>query len=207
MDDLRAACAQVACAGPLGAGPDRAIAAYAALAAPRRRRRRRRPRLTAPSASARAADTLDARRDQLRLGLVSHAAQGPGRSGYETVAGALASTAGGDGPGARRALTIDARHDRRDPRPGPRARADGAVRRLAARPRPPGHRRSRRTFAAFVDDAGGSAVPSPAGSEAGPALPTVASTTELELPFLKRAQLAAADLQRAGVARFADLAR
>jgi hypothetical protein len=63
------------------------------------------------------------------------------------------------------------------------------------------------SFAGVVDSAGGSAsrlVRSLAGWEC---FGDVSAYEELEVPFLKRAQIAAADLSRAGLARFHDLGR
>ena len=54
----------------------------------------------------------------------------------------------------------------------------------------------------FVDAADGSAVPWPAASARWRCFADVSRYDELTIPFLKRAQIAAADLQRAGVARF-----
>ena len=79
----------------------------------------------------------DARRDQLRLGLVPDAAQAPpGRSGYATVAAALADHLRSRGPWTNASCAaIDTRDDRRRPRPAGRPRADGALRPGAARAR------------------------------------------------------------------------
>jgi hypothetical protein len=60
------------------------------------------------------------------------------------------------------------------------------------------------SFAAVVDAAGGSAVAMAAALGGWESFADCSRYQELELPFLKRAQIAAADLQRAGVAEFAD---
>jgi Queuosine salvage protein len=61
------------------------------------------------------------------------------------------------------------------------------------------------SFAAVADAAGGSAVALARHLGAWPSFADVSRYGELTLPFLKRAQIAAADLHRAGVAHFADL--
>src|SRR4029077_2357980 len=58
------------------------------------------------------------------------------------------------------------------------------------------------SFAAVVDAAGGSAVAMAGTLGGGESFADCSRYQELELPFLKRAQIAAADLQRAGVAEF-----
>jgi putative queuosine salvage protein len=60
-------------------------------------------------------------------------------------------------------------------------------------------------FAAVADAAGGSAVALARHLGAWPSFADCSRYEELELPFLKRAQIAAADQHRAGVARFSDL--
>jgi hypothetical protein len=61
------------------------------------------------------------------------------------------------------------------------------------------------SFAAVADEAGGSAVALARRLGAWPSFKDHSRYDEVEVPFLKRAQIAAADLQRAGVARFTDL--
>jgi hypothetical protein len=61
------------------------------------------------------------------------------------------------------------------------------------------------SFSAFVDVADGSAVALARRLGSWPCFADSSRYRELEVPFLKRAQIAAADLQRAGVAAFADL--
>ena len=63
------------------------------------------------------------------------------------------------------------------------------------------------SFAAVVDAAGGSAVALARALGGWRCFADSSVYDELELPFRKRAQIAAADLQRAGVAQFDDLAR
>jgi hypothetical protein len=62
-------------------------------------------------------------------------------------------------------------------------------------------------FSAVADAAGGSAVTLARRLGSWPSFADCSRYGELEVPFLKRAQIAAADLDRAGVARFADLPR
>jgi hypothetical protein len=62
-------------------------------------------------------------------------------------------------------------------------------------------------FAAVVDTAGDSAVRLAATLARWPCFADACSYAGREVPFLKRAQIAAADLHRAGVAAFADLRR
>lgn len=64
-----------------------------------------------------------------------------------------------------------------------------------------------RSFAAVVDAAGGSAVRLVETLATWRSFADVSLYDGRRVPFLKRAQIAAADLQRAGVAQFGDLAR
>jgi hypothetical protein len=63
------------------------------------------------------------------------------------------------------------------------------------------------SFADVADAAAGSAVALTRGLGAWDCFADCSRYQELELPFLKRAQIAAADLQRAGVVAFADYAQ
>jgi hypothetical protein len=63
------------------------------------------------------------------------------------------------------------------------------------------------SFARLVDSASGSAVRLARRLGSWPCFADLQVYDELELPFLKRAQIAAADLERAGVARFSDVER
>jgi hypothetical protein len=63
------------------------------------------------------------------------------------------------------------------------------------------------SFAAVAEAGAGSAVALARHLGAWPSFADTSRYDELSVPFLKRAQIAAADLHRAGVARFADLDR
>jgi hypothetical protein len=63
------------------------------------------------------------------------------------------------------------------------------------------------SFAAVADAAGGSAVGLARHLGSWPSFADTSAYAGLSIPFRKRAQIAAADLQRAGVADFADLPR
>jgi hypothetical protein len=63
------------------------------------------------------------------------------------------------------------------------------------------------SFAGLVDAAGSSAVALAERLGGWRCFADLSHYGELEIPFLKRAQIAAADLERAAVARFADLSR
>jgi hypothetical protein len=131
-----------------------------------------------------------------------------GHSGYGTIAAALRECAERDGPWtATQLMKLDA----------------ATV--AAALGQPAGHelmalyarslnelgRRinagSDGSFAAVADGAHGSAVALASELGAWPCFADASRYEELEIPFLKRAQIAAADLHRAGVAVFDDLHR
>jgi hypothetical protein len=61
------------------------------------------------------------------------------------------------------------------------------------------------SFAALADAANGSAVALARTLGSWPSFADVSRYGELRIPFLKRAQIAAADLHRAGAARFSDI--
>jgi hypothetical protein len=63
------------------------------------------------------------------------------------------------------------------------------------------------SFAAVADAAGGSAVALARRLGSWPSFADASTYGELTIPFLKRAQIAAADLDRAGVVSFPDLHR
>jgi hypothetical protein len=205
MDDLRAACAQVASQARWVRIRTDAIAAYARslpLAGP-----------TAPSPRLTSAEREDAAADILTLDAINFGSgwfpslrKRPGRSGYGTVAEALAEHRRGAGPWAASALTtLDTPTIASILGQG----ADHPLMALyAASLRDLGRRVSadhEERFAAAVDDAGGSAVRFARRLGAWDCFADRSRLGALELPFLKRAQIAAADLQRAGVVAWRDL--
>ncbi len=131
-----------------------------------------------------------------------------GRSGYRTIASALAQRFDRDGPWSAAELTqLDATtlaavlgqapgHELM----GLYARSLGALGEHVASE----HLGS---FAAVVDDCGGSAMTLARHLGAWPSFADSSRYEELEIPFLKRAQIAAADLHRAGVAELRDINR
>ena len=125
-----------------------------------------------------------------------------GHSGYGTIAAALRDRVERDGPWTAAELTeLDPAAVAQVLGQTGRPRADGALRALAQRARGPRRRRVRR----FVRGRGRrrtAARPwrSPPSSARGRASADSSRYEELEVPFLKRAQIAAADLSRAGVA-------
>jgi Potential Queuosine, Q, salvage protein family len=132
----------------------------------------------------------------------------PGQSGYNTIAGALTEHFDRAGPWSAEALTqLDARTVAeilgQDPGHELMTLFAHALNDLGADVTSEHQGR----FAAVPDAAGGSA---PALAEHLSRWDCFADTStyeELEIPFLKRAQITAADLARAGVAQFDDLDR
>jgi hypothetical protein len=129
-----------------------------------------------------------------------------GRSGYRTIASGLRSRSEARGPWSAKELEqIDGRglapvlgQDPDHPLLGLFATS---LRDLGAHVRR-GHAGS---FAAVADAAGGSAVTLALQLGSWTCYADSSRYDELEVPFLKRAQIAAADLARAGVAQFTDL--
>ena len=120
-----------------------------------------------------------------------------GQSGYHTIAAGLREHFDAHGPwSAASPAGAHRRTDRAGHRPGPRASADGRCspgRSVTSAPtsRPSTAER----FSALARATGGSAAgPRPAARRLCRASPTPRIYDELELPFLKRAQIAAADL-------------
>ena len=197
-DDVRASCAQIAARRALGADRPRRARRASTRAPPpaldpraplprglRGRRRRRTCSRSTRSTSARAG--------------FRRCASAQGCSGYFTVAWALADRFRAHGPWSHaelRALRADELAD--VARPAPRPRADGALRAGAARARPLPRRprRARRSCARRA-----------ARRSAWPTLLAAGMALFDDRGFYKRAQIAAADLALAGVARFADLDR
>ena len=131
----------------------------------------------------------------------------PGHSGYGTMAAGVTRALRVDGAVDRRRAAGDGRgDDRRGGRPRRRAPADGAVRRRAARRRRPHPLDHGGRFLGPAEAAGLDPRP---GSDfaAWDSFADVSSYDGREVPFFKRAQLAAADLHRAGVADLPGLDR
>jgi hypothetical protein len=132
----------------------------------------------------------------------------PGHSGYHTVAAGLTDRFAADGPWSAEALTVLSAGEiaavlGQDPGHELMALFAASLRDLGEHVRDEHDGR----FAAAVDAAGGSAV-ALAGRLAGwSCFADVSAYDGRPVPFLKRAQIAAADLHRAGVAAFEDLGR
>jgi Potential Queuosine, Q, salvage protein family len=132
----------------------------------------------------------------------------PGHSGYFTVAAGLTDRFRGGGPWAAAELAgLDAAAIAaalgQDPAHPLMTDFAASLRDVGARVRADHGGR----FASIVDAAGGSAVTLADLLADWQAFADVSLYREREVPFLKRAQIAAADLDRAGVASFADLDR
>jgi hypothetical protein len=208
MDDLRAACAAVAeRARHVRIDRDQ-IPSYAASL----------PAVTAADPEEHAATLSGAPREHLAAfwlildainfgsGWFPTLRKSPGHTGYFTIAGGLRLRFEDAGPWSAAELAeIDAAtvastlgQDREHELMGLFA---GSLRDLGSHvaSHHEGH------FAAVVDDGGGSAVALARHLGGWASFADTSTYEELTLPFLKRAQIAAADLGRAGVARFTDL--
>jgi hypothetical protein len=126
----------------------------------------------------------------------------PGHSGYDTIAAAISDHGPWgieelraiDAAAISRVLGQDSDHELME-------RFADSLHDLA------GHVGDAGGFAAIVDDAGGSAVALVEELAGWACFADTSSYDGVELPFLKRAQIAAADLHRAGVTWFGDLDR
>ena len=132
----------------------------------------------------------------------------PGRSGYFTIAGGLSARFDQRGPWAATALARIERGELagalgQDPEHELIGLFARSLRDLGARVRDD-HAGS---FAALVDSAGGSAVGLAQRLGGWDSFADTSSYDGFAVPFFKRAQIAAADLARAGVAAFGDLDR
>ncbi len=211
MDDLRSACAAVAAVAKSVRIDAAAIPEYAA-GLPLDR-----PGATAPGApetlfTGRREDvaafwlTLDA--INFGSGWFPTLKKLPGRSGYDMVAGGVASRFRASGPWSAaelQMLTADelAGTLGQDPAHELMALFAGGLNDLGAHVA----EQFSGEFAAVVDGAGRSAVTLARRLGTWMAFADTSSYGEWELPFLKRAQIAAADLDRAGVGTFRDLDR
>ena len=131
-----------------------------------------------------------------------------GRSGYHTIAGALRERFDAAGPWSPAELAqIDARELAgflgQDPRHELIELFAASLRDLGTRVQDEHNGR----FSAVVDWADGSAVRLVERLAGWECFRDVSRYSELGLPFLKRAQIAAADLHRAGVAAFGDVSQ
>ncbi|HLY48607.1 MAG TPA: queuosine salvage family protein [Solirubrobacteraceae bacterium] len=130
----------------------------------------------------------------------------PGRSGYHTIAAALRERFASRGPWSPEELTAltaadVARTLSQAPSHELMALFADSLNDLGE------HVSEAGGFAAVVDAAGDSAAALVERLAAWPAFADTSTYAELTLPFLKRAQILAADLSRAGVAEFDDLHR
>ncbi|MBV9193164.1 MAG: hypothetical protein JO168_03385, partial [Solirubrobacterales bacterium] len=207
MDELRAACARVAeRAASVRIATER-IAAYAAglpALAPAAGADREPP----GSREERAAFWLTLDAINFGSGWFPTLRKPEGRSGYQTIAGGLRRRFEDAGPWSARELAdIEAAAIARvlgqDPRHELMELFAGSLRGLGARVLAQAGAR----FAAVADSAGGSAVALALHLGGWPCFADVSFYDGLTVPFLKRAQIAVADLHRAGVAELADLDR
>jgi hypothetical protein len=205
--ELRAGCAAVAARARHVQVDDAAIPRYAGeLARAVAASRREPPELTPDRREDVAARWLTLDAINFGSGWFPTLRKRRGLSGYRTIAAGLAERFDADGPWRAHEL----------------ARID-AVELAALLGQDPAHEliglfaRSLRDlggyvqraggFAAVVDAAAGSAVALAAELGRWRCFADASTHGEIALPFLKRAQIAAADLHRAGVVRFADLGR
>ena len=210
MDELRAACAEVARRARFVHVQTAAIAAYAASLE------------LAPGVSAtepveagaegpreqRAAFWLTLDAVNFGSGWFPTLRKRDGRSGYHTIAGGLRDRFDTDGPWSATELSqIDVATTAavfgQDPDHELMALFAAALNDLGRRLTAEHDGR----FTALVGAAGGSAVTLATQLGGWTSFADCSRYDELELPFLKRAQIAAADLARAGVASFGDLDR
>jgi len=207
-DRLRAACARLSRRARFVWIEEEALGAYArSLPAP--------PALTPPGAPLTGAArervaafwlTLDA--INFGSGWFPTLRKRPGRSGYGTIAGALRERFERAGPWSAEQLSeiepAELAHVlEQDPGHELMALFADSLRCLGRRLAAEHGGR----FCGPLDAAGGSAVALVERLAGWRCFADVSRYEELELPFLKRAQIAAADLQRAGAARFSDLER
>ncbi|MBV9919219.1 MAG: hypothetical protein JO153_22155 [Solirubrobacterales bacterium] len=213
MDALRTACAAVAERARHVQIDRERISAYAAelpLPLPAAPPAGARPRPHATDAGVEPAATFWITLDAINFGSgwFPTLRKRPGRSGYHTVAAGLTAQFDAEGPwSAARMREIDsvtiARVLGQDPEHPLMELFARSLRDLGANVLT--HHASR--FDALVDAASGSAVTLATGLGAWDCFADSSTYDELTLPFLKRAQIVAADLARAGVAGFHDLPR
>ena len=208
MDDLRTACQQVAARAREVRIDGLSIGPYAASLPSVGAATGDGPPLTGTARELAAAATLQLDAINFGSGWFPTLRKRPGLSGYRTIAAALAEQHERHGPWTAGELTaLDAAAlgpilDQ-DPAHPLVALYAASLNDLGGRVRDTGGG----SFTAVVDAAGGSAVTLARTLGVWPCFADVSRYEELVLPFLKRAQIAAADLQRAGVDRFDDLGR
>jgi Queuosine salvage protein len=130
----------------------------------------------------------------------------PSQSGYHTIAAGIRDRFASQGawsPDALRAVTVAEVAETLGQEPDHELMTlfAGSLRDLGS------HVAAAGSFAAVVDAAGGSAVRLVERLAGWDCFADVSTYDRVAVPFLKRAQIAAADLARAGVAEFADLGR
>lgn len=208
MDDLRTACAEVASRARHVWVRTEAIGPYtASLPLPLTGPARPGPALGGAAREAAAAATLTLDAINFGSGWFPTLRKPPGLSGYGTVAAGLQAHRDRHGPWTAAQLTeleVPALaailgQDREHPLIALYA---ASLHDLGAHIES-GHGGR---FTALIDAAGGSAVALARRLGAWASFADRSRYGTLELPFLKRAQIAAADLQRAGAGRFCDLA-
>ena len=207
MNELREACATVAARARSVTVVTAAIPAYAAALRTGPDPDPQPPPATPAEREARAAYWLTMDAINFGSGWFPTLRKPAGLSGYNTIAAALSDRCRNGAWSARELTEIDAAtlgpalgQDRDHELMGLYA---ASLRDLG------GHVAAEHdgTFAAVADAAGGSAVALARRLGAWVSFADCSRYGELEVPFLKRAQIAAADLHRAGVAGFADLPR
>jgi Potential Queuosine, Q, salvage protein family len=201
MDQLRHACATVAERAQAVRVDTGAIGPYAASLSPS-------PRPPGPQPASSDRDQLAAfwlSLDAINFGSgwFPTLAKPAGRSGYQTIAAGLREQFDRDGPWTAAELT---RIEARTIAAVLGQRPDHELMALFARSLNDLGARLDGSFEALVDAADGSAVALAQMLGSWRCFADSSRYDELEVPFRKRAQIAAADLQRAGVAEFGDLA-
>lgn len=207
MDQLREACAEVARRARQVSVVTHAIPTYAQTLPRTSPMLPSAPPIDAAEREARAAYWLTMDAINFGSGWFPTLRKRDGLSGYNTIAAALHERFDAGGWSAPQLSQIDAADL------GPALGQDPAhelIALYAASLRDLGHRVTTEhggSFAAVAEAGGGSAVALAGVLGGWSSFGDTSAYEELSIPFLKRAQIAAADLHRAGVAHFADLPR
>jgi hypothetical protein len=209
MDELRAACAEVAKRARSVRVHTEAIPEYAASLQPARAATMATPdACRRPTREQRAAFWLTLDAVNFGSGWFPTLRKRKGRSGYHTIAAGLGDRFAQHGPWSAAALSeLDAATAAAVWRQNPEHELMAL---FAASLRDLGHHLQADhdgSFTTLIDRAGGSAVELARRLGGWASFADCSRYDELELPFLKRAQIATADLARAGVAQFRDLDR